>query len=73
MTDRSAPSAARFAIAQDNPKPDSELLAAQREIRDAIEHASFVLQSETNHSREQSLALTKLEEALMWAGRAVFQ
>jgi hypothetical protein len=63
----------RFSIAQDSPKPSSEQLVSQKDIRDAIAHAAFVLESETRPSREQSLALTKLEEALLWAGRAVFQ
>lgn len=63
----------RFRIAQDAPTPSPEQLQAQRVIRDAIEGASDLVKSETKPGREQSLALTKLEEALMWAGKAVFQ
>ena len=66
-------SADRFGIAQD-PRPVSlDHLQSQRDIRDAIQEAAEVIIGETEPSREQSLALTKLEEALMWAGKAVFQ
>lgn len=63
----------RFLIAQDGGKPTEAQLAVQREIRERIAEAGARLQDLTEPSREQSLALTKLEEALMWAGRAIFK
>lgn len=62
----------RFAIAQDAPKPTEEQLAAQRVIRTAIATAAHAIESGTAPGRERALALTKLEEALMWAGKAIF-
>ena len=63
----------RFLIAQDGGKPTEDQLDAQREIRASIAEAGTRLQDLTEPSREQSLALTKLEEALLWAGRAIFK
>lgn len=65
--------AARFNIAQDGPKPSDAQLANQREIRARIEAAAASIEGSAAPSREQSLALTKLEEALMWAGKAIFK
>lgn len=64
--------AERFKLAQDGPRPTEEQLANQREIRARIEDTADAIAMRTAPGREQSLALTKLEEALMWAGRAVF-
>lgn len=63
----------RFAIAQDGPAPTAEQLAIQRGIRTSIATVADELVRVTSPSREQSLALTKLEEALMWAGKAIFR
>lgn len=65
-------SASRFNIAQDGPRPTDEQLRNQAAIRDAIKSAASAVETRTLPSREQSLALTKLEEALLWAGKAVF-
>lgn len=62
----------RFTIAQDGPKPTDAQLESQSIIRGQIRTAAVLIERETQPSREQSLALTKLEEALMWAGRAIF-
>lgn len=62
----------RFSIAQDGPKPSPAQLANQAHVREAIESAATRLEGASSPSREQSLALTKLEEALMWAGKAIF-
>lgn len=62
----------RFAIAQDGPKPSDAQLANQAWVREAIESAAARIEGASAPSREQSLALTKLEEALMWSGKAIF-
>lgn len=63
---------ARFGIAQDS-KPAPEALSLQAEIRETVAHLAEFLAEEVEPSRELSLALTHLEEALMWAGKAVFK
>lgn len=40
-------------------------------LRDAFKELAFLLVDECPQSRELSLALTKLEEAVMWANAAV--
>lgn len=63
----------KFLIAQDGGAPSEIQLGVQRQVRDLIAEAGQFLQDTTEPSREQSLALTKLEEALMWAGKAIFK
>lgn len=63
---------ARFGIAQDG-KPSTEQLDEQRMIRDLIADAGFAIECNIADGREKSLALTHLEEALMWAGKAIFK
>lgn len=62
----------RFLIAQDGGKPDELELHTQRQLREKIADAAFYLNANVEDGREKSLALTKLEEALMWAGKAIF-
>lgn len=62
----------RFVIAQDT-RPSQERLDAQDAIREAIRVAAGKVESSTLPGRYQSLALTSLEEALMWSGKAVFE
>ena len=61
----------RFNIAQDG-KPSVEQLELQAELRDKIASVASQLNWAAADSREKSLALTHLEEALMWAGKAIF-
>lgn len=61
----------RFAIAQDG-GPTEKQLSAQREVRAAIAATADLIEHHAPVSREMSLALTHLEEALMWAGKAIF-
>lgn len=63
---------ARFGIAQDG-KPTDDQLAQQRAVRADIAHAAQVVNTYVPDSRAKSIALTHLEEALMWAGKAIFQ
>jgi len=62
----------RFNIAADKPPYPPEL-EVQRGIRELIQGAALNLNEQVQDSREKSLALTALEEALMWAGKAVFK
>ena len=62
---------ARFGIAQDS-KPTEEQLKFQRDLRAIIGGAATLLNAKVEDSREKSLAITHLEEALMWAGKAIF-
>lgn len=41
------------------------------ELRDAAKHLAYIIKLGTPQSREQSLALTKLEEAVFWANAAI--
>ena len=61
----------RFIIAQDS-KPTPEQLEAQAQVRDLIHRSALSLDLLAADSREKSSALTHLEEALMWAGKAIF-
>ena len=63
---------ARFGIAQDG-VPSPEQLKEQALTRDAIVKVALRLNQYVEDSREKSLALTALEEALMWAGKAIFK
>lgn len=60
-----------FAIAQDSPATKEEL-EAQASIRAAFKSLAHRIDAAVADGREKSLALTKLEEALMWTGRAIF-
>ena len=62
----------RFKIAQDA-KPTEPQLSFQMEYRAMIAEAADELNLRVEDSREKSLALTHLEEALMWAGKAIFK
>ena len=64
---------ARFGIAQDSKLVPAEALSIQRSIRDRTALLAEHLAAEIEPSRELSLALTHLEEALMWAGKAIFK
>ena len=79
MLRRTAPSGeelmavrARFGIAQDS-KPAPEALLLQAYIREKVAVLAEYLATEIEPSRELSLALTHLEEALMWSGKAIFK
>ena len=45
----------------------------QRELRADVANIAIALNADVEDSREKSLALTHLEEALMWAGKAIFK
>lgn len=40
-------------------------------IRDTAKSFAYLLEEKVPHSREKSLALTKLEEAVMWANAGI--
>ena len=66
----------RFGIAQDD-KPMLRALSPQESIQGSIRDRTVLLAerltTEIEPSRELSLALTHLEEALMWSGKAIFK
>ena len=63
---------ARFGIAQDG-KPTEAQLQQQALLRQQIADLAVEINAEIEDSREKSLALTHLEDALMWAGKAIFR
>lgn len=65
----------RFGIAQDAPAPDDieARQLVQIQLRAKIYEAAKFMAEEIKDSRELSLALTHLEEALMWGGKAIFK
>ena len=67
---------ARFGIIADNKKAvrDQEQRVLYEEtIRDLISDTALAIQQVIEPGREQALALTHLEEALMWTGKAIFK
>lgn len=64
----------RFGIAQDAPTPTDmgTRQQIQIQVRAKVYEAAEEMNETISDSRELSLALTKLEEALMWAGKAIF-
>ena len=62
---------ARFMIAQDG-APTRDQLDYQADLRQDFADLSVRINEGVADSREKSLALTALEEALMWAGKAIF-
>lgn len=65
----------RFGIAQDAPVPEDieARQAVQIGIRAKICDVAKDLGEKVEGGRELSLALTHLEEALLWAGKAIFK
>lgn len=63
----------RFMIAQDGPRPSTEQLELQHDLRQDFMELAHKINVTIKDDREKSLALTKLEEALMWAGKAIFK
>lgn len=62
----------RFLIAQDN-VPTEDQKQYQAQIRQDVAALAVSLNADVADSREKSLAITHLEEALMWAGKAIFK
>lgn len=58
----------RFAYHQ---PPDQETINRHAEIRGACARAAEVVNINAPEGREKSLAITKLEEAMMWANAAI--
>ena len=63
----------RFMIAQDGPRPSTEQLELQHDLRQDFAELAQKINVIIEDSREKSLAITKIEEALMWAGKAIFK
>ena len=52
-------------------KPDENRAKRHETVRDILLASAEVIHSVTPEGREQSLALTKLEEAMFWANAAI--
>jgi hypothetical protein len=63
---------ARFIIAQDT-LPEADLLRAQADIRIHVNALAQFIDETIADGREKSVVLTHLEDALMWAGKAIFK
>lgn len=64
--------AARFMIAQDS-RPTEAQLEYQNDIRQVFAGLAQRINADVADSRAKSTALTHLEDALMWTGKAIFQ
>ena len=51
--------------------PGEEIARRHEQVRETCLQAALRLESLTPRGREQSLAITKLEEAMMWANAAI--
>ena len=69
----------RFQIAQDDYHEEGqsedrkEQLEIQEELRNQIFHVGLYITRRITNGRERFKALEKLEEALMWGGKAIFK
>lgn len=63
---------ARFLIAQDG-RPTQPQLDYQADLRAVFAGLAVRINEDVEDSREKSLAITALEEALMWTGKAIFR
>lgn len=52
-------------------KYDDASMIAQKELKALFEELVEAIENETCAGRPQALALTKLEEAYMWCGKAI--
>lgn len=62
----------RFGIAQDG-KPTEAQLREQAVLREDFASLAIRINKNVADGREKSEALTLLEDALMWAGKAIFK
>lgn len=65
----------RFGIAQDGyiPEDIEQRRNLQIKVRARIYEVATLINENIAQGRELSLALTHLEEALLWAGKAIFK
>lgn len=61
-----------FVIAQDG-RPTQEQLDVERFLRATLTDAAVYANRQIADSREKSLGLTRIEEGLMWLGKAIFK
>lgn len=54
-----------------NISPNAEQIKRIERLREVGKHLGSSILDQTNPSREQSLALTHLEETIMWAVKAI--
>lgn len=65
----------RFGIAQDISKSDQheKRLEVQDELRNMMYYVGLYMTRRITDNKEREVAITKLEEALMWGGKAIFK
>lgn len=51
--------------------PNCDQAKKYEDIRNKAKEFAYLIQKETSDSREKSLALTKLEECVMWANASI--
>ncbi|WP_085523856.1 Acb2/Tad1 domain-containing protein [Tuberibacillus sp. Marseille-P3662] len=52
-------------------KPDDEQIVKYQTLRTNFKHTAYQIDTLCPDSREKSLAMTKLEEAVMWANASI--
>lgn len=54
-----------------HPPKSDDTIRRHQGIREMAATFAFIVESDVPESREQSLALTKIEEAMMWANAGI--
>lgn len=54
-----------------HPPPDEATVQKYQRLREKARELATMIRDDCPHSRESSLALTNLEEAIMWANAAI--
>lgn len=72
MTYRGPSIAQRFPTSTSGPAPTFEMRVESNGVQSAIVDAAAEIEANVPEGRWKSLALTALEEALMWANKAIF-
>jgi hypothetical protein len=62
----------RFATAAGSAKPSPERISASVDMRESVIDVAVTINDAVPDGRWKSLALTALEEALMWANKGLF-
>lgn len=58
-------------LSMTNHKPSADAVAKVERIREAAMNLAIAIYRESEASRERTLAITKMEEAVMWAVKGI--